>query len=193
MAAMKCLILLVAAVALAQQTPTRVLIAYHTQKGNTEKLAAAARKGAASVAGVDVMLKKTSDVTDEDILRADGIVLGAPVHWSNMSAEAKRFLDHVGAVLSKSKTIGEGKTAGTFCTGGSVAMGKDLTRMSILAAFLTMRFAVIGGVDAEGFGTLGPEATTGTADPGISDKELEDARAFGERFARFTLKVRGSR
>jgi NAD(P)H dehydrogenase (quinone) len=190
---MKCLLILAAVAAFAQQPPARILVAYHSQKGNTEKLARAVEKGAASVSGVTVTLKKTAEVKNEEILQADGIVLGSPVHWSNMSAEAKRFLDQVGAVLSKSKTIGEGKTAGAFCSGGSVAMGKDLTRMSVLAAFLTMRFAVIGGVDAEGYGTLGPEATTGAADPGISDKELEDARQFGERFARFTVKVRGSR
>jgi NAD(P)H dehydrogenase (quinone) len=192
---MKCLLLLAAAAAFAQQppAPARVLVVYHSQKGNTEKLARAVEKGAASVAAIEVTLRKSAEVKNEEILRADGIVLGSPVHWSTLSAEAKRFLDQVGAVLSKSKTIGEGKTAGTFCSGGSVAMGKDLARMSVLAAFLTMRFTVIGGVDAEGFGTLGPEATTGAADPGISYKELEEARQFGERFARFTLKMRGPR
>ena len=56
-----------------------------------------------------------------------------------------------------------------------------------------MRFTVIGGVDAEGFGTLGPEATTGAADPGVSDKEQEEAHRFGERFARLTRQIRSAR
>jgi multimeric flavodoxin WrbA len=89
--------------------------------------------------------------------------LGTPVHWSNLSAETKRFLDHTGAVLWKAKTTGDGRTAGAFCTGGAVAMGKDVARLSILSAFLTMRFMVIGEVDADGFGTLGPQATTSSA------------------------------
>ena len=72
-------------------------------------------------------------------------------------------------------------------------MGKDMARLSILSAFLTMRFMVIGGVDADGFGTLGPQATTGAADPGVSGKEEEEARQFGERFARLTRQVRVSR
>ncbi len=63
-------------------------------------------------------------------------------------------------------------------------MGKDVARLSIISAFLTMRFTVVGGVDAEGFGTLGPEATTGPTDPGVSAAELAEARRFGERFAR---------
>jgi hypothetical protein len=69
-------------------------------------------------------------------------------------------------------------------------MGKDVARLSILSAFLTMRFMVIGGVDADGFGTLGAEATTGSADPGLSPKELDEAQKFGERFARMTVKIR---
>lgn len=38
-----------------------------------------------------------------------------------------------------------------------------------------------------------PEATTGATDPGVSDKEKEEARRFGERFARFTRQIRASR
>ena len=72
-------------------------------------------------------------------------------------------------------------------------MGKDVARLSILSAFLTMRFSVIGGVDAAGFGTLGPEATTGETDPGIGEKEGEEAWRFGERFARFTRQLRRAR
>jgi len=45
----------------------------------------------------------------------------------------------------------------------------------------------------EGFGTLGPEATTGPADPGVRDKEMEEVRRFGERFARLTRQIRSSR
>jgi NAD(P)H dehydrogenase (quinone) len=138
-----------------------------------------------------VTLKKTADVQDDEILRYDGIVVGTPVQWSNLSAETKKFLDRVGAALWKAKTTGDGRTAGAFCTGGGVSMGKDVARISILSAFLTMRFMVIGGVDADGFGTLGPEATTGTADPGISEKELDEAQKFGERFARFTRRMSG--
>lgn len=63
----------------------------------------------------------------------------------------------------------------------------------MISSLLAMRLFIIGGVDAESFGTLGPQATTGTADPGVSDKELEEARHFGERFARLTRQDRLSR
>jgi NAD(P)H dehydrogenase (quinone) len=181
--------LLLAVSAFAQQAPVRILIAYDSQTGNTEKIAQAVRKGAASVEGVDVTLRKTNAVTTGEILRSDGIIVGTPVHWANLSAETKRFLDMVGDALWKAKTNGDGRTAGAFCTGGGVAMGKDVARLAIISAFLTMRFSIIGGVDDQGFGTLGPEATTGPADPGISDKEVAEATRFGERFARMTLRT----
>ncbi len=191
---MKCVLLFLAAVSVAvAQPPTRILVSYYSETGNTEKIARAIGKGAASVPGVDVTLRKTGDVRDEDIPRYDGIVLGTPIHWSNLSVEAKRFLDRVGNSLWKAKTNGDGRTAGAFCTGGAPAMGKDLARLSILSAFLTMRFAVIGGVDDQGFGTLGPEATTGPADPGISEKEQAEAQHFGERFARMTRQFHPAR
>lgn len=72
-------------------------------------------------------------------------------------------------------------------------MGKDLARLTILSAFLTMRFLIVGGVDPYGFGTLGPQATTGPDDPGVSEKEQEEARQFGERFARYTRQLRAGR
>ncbi|HEY2017887.1 MAG TPA: flavodoxin family protein [Bryobacteraceae bacterium] len=187
---MRLAILLLAATGWAQQPPVRILIAYDTQTGNTAKLAQAIRKGAASVPGVEATLRKTAEVKDQEILEADGIVVGSPVQWSNATAETKRLLDRVGAVLWKAGKNGDGRTAGAFCTGGGVAMGKDVARISILSALLTMRFTVVGGVDDAGFGTLGPEATTGPADPGVSEKELAEARNFGERFAKMTRQLR---
>ena len=191
MCVVKPLLLLAASAVLAyaQPAPVRILVAYYSETGNTEKLAQAIGKGAAAVEGVEVSVKKTVDVKDEEFPRYDGMILGTPVHWANLTAEAKRFLDRAGAALWNVKTTGDGRTAGAFATGGGPSMGKEMARLSILTAFLTMRFTVVGGVDDNGFGTLGPEATTGPADPGISDKELADARRFGERFARATKKL----
>jgi NAD(P)H dehydrogenase (quinone) len=171
--------------------PVRILIAYHSRTGNTEKMAAAVREGAASVTGVEIVLRKVADVSVDDIVKADGIVLGTPVEWGSLSAEAKSFLDRVGAVLGKAgSNYGEGRTAGVFCTAGSPSNGPEMARMSAIAAFLAMRFVIIGGVNEEGFGSLGPQAATAGKPPGVGDHDRTDARRFGERFARLTLKWR---
>ena len=169
----------------------RILIAYHSQTGNTAKLAAAVREGAASVAGVEVLLRSVEETGTEDIVKSDGIVLGTPVHWGNLSAESKRFLDRIGEILGKtSKLLGEGRTASVFCTAGSASNGQEMARLAGIAAFLDMRFIVIGGVNDEGYGSLGPQAVTSGAPPGISDRDRAEARRFGERFARLTLQFR---
>jgi NAD(P)H dehydrogenase (quinone) len=175
----------------AAEPPVRILIAYHSETGNTEKLAAAVRDGVASVTGVQVVLRKVAEARPDDITQADGIILGAPVHWATLSAESKRFLDRAGEVLGKTgKTFGEGRTAGVFCTAGSVSNGQEMARLTAIAAFLAMRFVVIGGVNDEDFGSLGPQAVTGASPPGVSARDRAEARRFGERFARLTVQFR---
>jgi NAD(P)H dehydrogenase (quinone) len=188
---MKFVLALLAAAAWAQQPPVRVLVSYHSESGQTAKLAEAVRKGAAAVSGVSVTLKKAADVTDAEVTAYDGIAFGAPVHWQTASADGKRFLDRVAAAYQKAKLNGDGRAAGVFCTAGAVSSGKDLARLSMIAEFLAMRFTIVGGVDAEGFGTLGPHATTGPGAPGVNEAALEEARALGERVARTARQLRG--
>ncbi len=171
--------------------PSHILIAYYSETGNTAKLAEAVREGAASVAGASVSLRKIVDVTDQEIREADGIILGSPVQWANLSAGAKRFLDRLGDTLGKAgKTLGEGRAAGVFCTAGSPSNGQEMARLGAIAAFLAMRFVIVGGVNDEEFGTLGPQAVTGGSPAGVSLRDRAEARRFGERFARITVRLR---
>jgi NAD(P)H dehydrogenase (quinone) len=169
-----------------------VLVVFDSRTGHTEKLARAVAEGVGLVEGVTAVLRRREEVRDEDILSSSGILLGSPVHWASNSAESKSFLERIGQVLVEAKELGPGTTprtraAGAFVTGGAVASGKELARLSILAAFLNMRFVVVGGEEADGFGTLGAQATTAGSDPGVSEAELEEARRFGKRFASMTL------
>jgi NAD(P)H dehydrogenase (quinone) len=181
--------LLAVGAAAAQQPTVRILVSYHSESGNTARLADAIRKGA-TLPGVSVTLKPSADVADDEVTRYDGIVFGAPVHWQSASADGKRFLDRVAAAYQKAKLNGDGRTAGVFCTAGAVASGKDLARLSMIAEFLAMRFTIIGGVDSEGYGTLGPQATTAGKPGNVAAADLEEARVFGERFARLTRQYR---
>jgi NAD(P)H dehydrogenase (quinone) len=173
-------------------TPVRILVAYYSETGNTEKMAVAVRDGAASVEGVSVTLRRASEVSDEEIRTADGILLGTPVQWGSIAVGAKRFLDRVGEVLGKAgKTYGEGRTAGVFCTAGSPSNGQEMARLSAITAFLAMRFVIAGGVSEEEFGTLGPQSVTAGTPKGVSARDRADAWRFGERFARLTVRLRG--
>ena len=187
----RCCVALCLVSAGAAAPPVHILIAYHSQTGNTAKMAAAVRDGAASVTGIEVVLRPVDEATAEDIVKADGIVLGTPVHWGSLSTDAKRFLDRMGEALEKGgKTLGEGRTAGVFCTAGAASNGQEMARLASIAAFLHMRFVVIGGVNDGDFGSLGPQAVTGGTPPGVSDRDRAEAKRFGERFARLTAQFR---
>ncbi len=174
-----------------------ILIAYDSRTGDTETFARAVLEGVGTVEGARGVLRKHSDVDETEIVAADGILIGSPVHWGNLSTETKGFIDRLGGVLAAGGELGADsmaanrtpRTGGAFVTGGSVASGKELARIGILASLLSFKFVLIGGEDAAGFGTLGAQATTGPSDPGLSEAELLEARRFGARFARLTLKL----
>lgn len=187
---MKLALLLLAAALQAQQAPVRILVAYHSETGNTAKLAEEVRKGAAGVSGATVTLKKAADVTDAEITSYDGIAFGAPVHWQTASADGKRFLDRVAAAFMKEKLRADGRVAGVFCTAGAPSSGKDLARLAMIAELLAMRFTIVGGVDQEGYGTLGPQATT-PAGKAVDAAAEEEGRVFGNRLARIAKQLRG--
>jgi len=119
-----------------QQEPVRILVAYHSITGNTEKLAQAIREGGKSVGNVQITVQKMADIKDDAILQCNGLVIGTPVHWANVSVETRQFVDRIATVLTKGKVWGEGRTAGVFCTAGNVASGKDTARISLIAAWM---------------------------------------------------------
>lgn len=77
----------------------KILIVYHSQSGNTQKMAQAVAEGAKSIEGVEVILKKAADATLEDLLTADGLAIGTPENFGYMSGMVKDFFDrtYVGA------------------------------------------------------------------------------------------------
>jgi len=72
---------------------TRILIVYHTQTGNTEKMAQAVAAGAREIEGTEVICKRAAAATLEDLLAADGLAVGTPENFGYMSGMIKDFFD----------------------------------------------------------------------------------------------------
>jgi NAD(P)H dehydrogenase (quinone) len=166
-----------------------VLVAYHSATGHTEKMAQGVVEGAKSLPGTRVVMKRVGDVTAEDLFGADGIVVGSPVYWSNMSGDVKKFFDDWQlkfGVFPEFKM--RNKVGAAFATGGQASSGKEVTMLTILAAMLGNQMIVVSGG-----GAFGASATTEGDSPGIDDKELASARELGKRVADVTWTVkRGS-
>lgn len=73
----------------------RLLIVYHTQTGGTESLAAAAMLGASGISETQTIVKRAADAHAEDLLAADGLLLGTAENFGYMSGMLKDFFDRV--------------------------------------------------------------------------------------------------
>lgn len=164
----------------------RILVAFHTLRGTTGEMAKAVAEGAASVAGAEVHTQQVTEIRKEDLVAADGIVLGCPTYFANIPGVMKVAMDDWNWKMGVDFTD---KVGAAFATGGGQTGGKEHVVVSLLLFMLSNRMIVVGPLyqDAEGediWGEPGASAMTGPLDPGIGAAELDGARRLGERVAR---------
>jgi NAD(P)H dehydrogenase (quinone) len=167
----------------AQQQPT-VLIAYYSVNGHTKLMAEAVAKGAKAVNNVAVKVLTVSEVKKEDLLGADAIIVGSPVHNANAAPEVVKFIaswPFDGAPLFN-------KIGAVFVTAGGISAGEELTQMNILHSMLLFGMVVVGGEDwtsAFGASAITSEKPFGQAqkDVVVADQFLRKAEGLGKRVA----------
>lgn len=168
----------------------RVLVAYHSESGHTEKMANALARGARSLEGATALVRRVGDVSKEDLANCDGIALGSPVHMGDAAWQVRqalvRWAMEFGFWDSRALTD---KAAAVFATGAAPSNGKELTMMSLAAGLTQM-----GMVLVTPYGSLGASATTSKPDPGVDAAEEKIAEALGRRLAEVALRLkRGKR
>lgn len=156
----------------------KVLIVYDSKSGNTAKMAEAVAEGAKVVKNVMVEVKKVDNATPEDLVDADGIVLGSPDYFGQMTGAMKAFIDRSVKVHGKL----EGKVGGAFTSSGGTASGAETTLLSILEALLVHGMVVQGRSDDKHYGCAAVGAPKA--------KELSDCKKLGIRVAALTLKLK---
>ncbi|MEM8885627.1 MAG: flavodoxin domain-containing protein [Planctomycetota bacterium] len=137
----------------------RTLVLYASDYGHTATVAEAVAEGARGVGGAHVDVARVADVEAQQLLAADAVLLGSPVHMGSVHWEVQRFFDQVCASLWMRDEM-VGRVAGLFATGGGLGGaggGCELTLLSMLA-----NFAELGMV----FVPL-PKSTPGYADGGL--------------------------
>ncbi|MDI6740542.1 MAG: NAD(P)H-dependent oxidoreductase [Candidatus Edwardsbacteria bacterium] len=155
-----------------------VLVVYDSYTGNTEKLAKAVAAGASQVKGAKVDLKKADKAGLDDLLAADGIIVGSPAYYGLMTARLKRLFD--ASVKLHGKL--EGKAGAAFTTAGGTATGAETTLISILTAMLIHGMVVQGRHDDKHFGA----ACVGKPDAAA----LKLGRELGQRTALLAAKLK---
>jgi NAD(P)H dehydrogenase (quinone) len=171
----------------AEPQPVTVLVTYHSATGNTEKMAQGVAEGAKAVSGTTVVLKRVGEVTGDDLLSSDAVIVGSPVYFGNMAGEVKTFFDNwslkFGFQFRDRKM--RNKVGGAFATGTSVSNGKEVTMLTIFSAMLINQMIVVSGG-----GGFGASATTGPDSPGIDEKEMAEAHDLGKRVAEVAAVVK---
>ncbi|TAL17639.1 flavodoxin family protein [bacterium] len=157
----------------------KVLIAFSSSSGNTEKLAKAVALGVTD-AGGEPLLKRAGEVTTDDLVAADAIILGSPVYFGTLSAEVKGLIDRSVTVRRKLKD----KVGAAFVTSGHDTGGKETTIISIHLAFLIHEMVVVGDpIEAGGhFGA----ACRGTP----TEKDEKCGALLGERVVKIAGKLK---
>ena len=70
-----------------------ILVVYHTQSGNTLKMAEAVVRGVQLIEGIQVHLKKAIETEDSDLIDCDGLVIASPEYFGYMAGAIKDLFD----------------------------------------------------------------------------------------------------
>lgn len=156
----------------------QILVVYDSKTGNTEKMASAVAEGAKEVGYIDIVVKAVDKTTNNDLLKADGIIIGSPTYYGQMSGKIKNLLDASVKIHGKL----EGKIGAAFTSSGGVASGAETTIISILEAMLIHGMIIKGQSHAEHYGA----ASVG--EPG--KRETKRCKEFGKMVAELVLKLK---
>jgi NAD(P)H dehydrogenase (quinone) len=155
----------------------KILIVYDSRTGNTEKMAFAVADGIKKVDTASATVKKVDETDLEDLLEADGIIVGSPTYYGLMSARVKELFDRSVEIHGKLT----GKVGAAFTSAGGTATGAETTILSILEAMLVHGMIVQGRADNKHYGAASVLAP--------DEEALNICRQLGERTALLTVKV----
>lgn len=131
-----------------------VLVVYYSQTGHTARMANAVASGARGVAGSEVRLLSVDSVSTDDVVWADALIVGSPVHSANISAPVVTFLNSLPFNGEMRDKVGA-----AFVTAGGISAGEEAVQLAILRAMLVYNMIVVGGADWTA--AFGASAVTG--------------------------------
>ena len=103
----------------------------------------------AEATGANAILKKVEGCTLDDLAKADGLAVGSPTYYSNISWPMKRFLDEtILAFYTKGHSL-RSKVCGVFTSTGSYTDGKECLKMLELSFGVALKMKIIPGIILE--------------------------------------------
>ena len=155
---------------------TTILISYYSKSGNTEEMAKAVAEGVKST-GAKVITKRVERTTLQDLLKADGIILGSPNYYGTMAAQMKAFIDR--SVKYHGKL--EGKVGAAFASGGGLGGGVETTVLDLTKSLLIHGMVVQGDPWGSHYGTVSIGRPNASA--------RRECKKLGEKVARLVTRL----
>lgn len=142
----------------------KLLIVYYSKSGNTKMMAEAIAQGAKDYGEVEVIIKTAEEATNDDLMKADCIVLGSPTYFRLPAWPLKKFIDESIDVYDKLKS----KKGAMFSSAGDEDSGAHC--IEALKNVLEEH-----GIHVIGNGLLIEEDPT--------EEEIEQCKEFGSMIA----------
>lgn len=164
-----------------------ILITYYSKTAHTQSMAEEVAKGASSIPGVQVVLKKIDQTTIKDLLNADAIILGSPVYNANLAPEVVQFMSTWPFEGNPLKD----KIGAAFVTAGGISAGEELAQVNILQSMLVFGMVVVGGDDwtsAFGASAITNEGVFKTEN--LDKLFLQKGFSLGKRVAKIAKKMK---
>ncbi|MBN1300190.1 MAG: flavodoxin family protein [Melioribacteraceae bacterium] len=161
-----------------------ILVLYHSNTGNTKRMAEYVFEGASKPGINKVKLLPVEDANAEDIRWCDGIAIGSPTNMGITSWQMKKFWDEIGDEIWGKI---DGRIGCAFSSSGGWGGGSEITCMSLLTILINYGFLVFGVPDyvADKF-TLHYGAVT--AGEPRHQSEIDACKKLGERLSHWTGK-----
>jgi len=198
----------------------KILIVFYSLGGSVVKLAKEIAKGAREVQGTEVEMKRVKELmpdevfeknprmkhdreklekefeeaTVQDLIEADGVAIGTPVHFGSFAAQIKQYLDQLSPVWLEGKLVN--KPVSVFCASGSLHGGEEVALFSLLSPLINFGMIPVGipypiqgqGPEFDAGSPFGAIYVTGHKKNKreLSEDDKKVARILGKRLATMT-------
>ena len=193
----------------------KILVLYHSRLGSVGKLASLIARGVESVDSAEAIIRTVPNISSnieadertipesgapyaslEDLKSCDGLLLGSPTRFGNMSSEMKHFLDSTSSIWMSGDL--QGKPAAVFSSSSSMHGGQESTLLSMINPLLHHGMIIVGLPYSEkalsktisGGTPYGATHVAGSSNQNaISDDEKTLSIALGKRVASIAKKL----
>lgn len=184
----------------------KIIVLYHSRHGTTQQLARHIARGIESVANCQASLRTVADINPNDahpavdpfielheLKQCNGLAIGSPVWFGNMSAAMKHFWDQTTSLWIAGDLID--KPACVFTSSSSPHGGQETTQQSMMLPLLHHGMMVMGLPYSEpslhtsfkGGTPYGASSISKQGHSGLDKQVIELAFAQGQRLAKAAL------